>query len=53
MTGVARLGLQKMKVDQSIISKIESGTHPVYNYELPKIAKALKGTVGWLLNEIK
>jgi transcriptional regulator with XRE-family HTH domain len=48
---VARLGLQKMKVDQSIISKIENGTRPVYDYELPKIAKALKVTVGWLLKE--
>jgi transcriptional regulator with XRE-family HTH domain len=46
---VARLGLQKMKVDQSIISKIENGTRPVYDYELPKIARALKVTVGWLL----
>ena len=48
---VARLGFQKMKVDQSIISKIENGTRPVYDYELPKIANALKVTVGWLLNE--
>ena len=48
---VARLGLQKMKVDQSIISKIENSTRPVYDYELPKIAKALKVTVGWLLKE--
>ena len=44
-------GLQSMKVDQSIISKIENGTRPVYDYELPKIAKALKVTVGWLLKE--
>jgi transcriptional regulator with XRE-family HTH domain len=50
---VARLGLQSMKVDQSIISKIENGTRPVYDYELPKIARALKVTVGWLLNEAK
>ena len=50
---VARLGLQKMKVDQSIISKIENGTRPVYDYELPKIAKALKVTVEWLLNRTK
>jgi transcriptional regulator with XRE-family HTH domain len=50
---VARLGLQNMKVDQSIISKIESGTRPVYDYELPKIAKALKVTVEWLLNRTK
>jgi transcriptional regulator with XRE-family HTH domain len=51
MTGVARLGLQGMKVDQSIISKIENGSRPVYDYELPKIAKALKVTVGWVLKE--
>lgn len=37
---VARLGLQKMKVDQSIVSKIENGTRPVYDYEILKIAKA-------------
>jgi len=48
---VARLGIQRMKVDQSIISKIENGTRPVYDYELPKIAKALKVTVSWLLKE--
>ena len=53
MAGVARLGLQRMKVDQSIISKIENGTRPVYDYELPKIAKALKVTVEWLLNKTK
>jgi transcriptional regulator with XRE-family HTH domain len=40
-----------MKVDQSIISKIENGSRPVYDYELPKIAMALKVTVGWLINE--
>ena len=50
---VARLGLQKMKVDQSIVSKIENGTRPVYDYELSKIAKALKVDVVWLLNETK
>lgn len=48
---VARLGLQKMKVDQSIVSKIENGTRPVYDYEIPKIAKALKVDVEWLLNK--
>jgi transcriptional regulator with XRE-family HTH domain len=48
---VARLGLQKIKVDQSIVSKIENGTRPVYDYELPKIAKALNVTVDWLLNK--
>jgi len=31
-------GLQKMEIDQSIISNIENGTRPVYDYELPKIA---------------
>jgi transcriptional regulator with XRE-family HTH domain len=48
---VARLGLQKTKVDQSIVSKIENGTRPVYDYELPKIAKALNVTIDWLFNE--
>ena len=50
---VARLGLQRMKVDQSIISKIENSTRPVYDYELPKIAKALNVPVGWVVNETK
>lgn len=48
---VARLGLQKMKVDQSTISKIENGTRPVYDHELAKIAKALNVSILWLLNE--
>ena len=48
---VARLGLLKMKVDQSIISKIENGTRPVYDHEIPKIARALRVSVGWLVNE--
>jgi transcriptional regulator with XRE-family HTH domain len=48
---VARLGVQKMKIDQSAISKIENGTRPVYDFELPIIAKALKVDVGWLLKK--
>jgi len=35
------------------VSKIENGTRPVYDYELSKIAKALKVDVVWLLNETK
>ena len=42
-----------MKVDKSIVSKIENCTRPVYDHELPKIAKALRMTVGWVLNETK
>ena len=48
---VAKLGLQKMKVDQTIISRIENGTRPVYDYEIPKLAKALKVDVAWSLKE--
>jgi hypothetical protein len=46
---VFRLGLQKMKVNQSIVSEVENGTRPVYDYEISKIATALKVSVGWLL----
>ncbi len=48
---VARLELQGLKIDQSIISKIESGQRPVYDYEAVALAKALKVEVGWLLGK--
>ncbi len=40
-----------MKVDQSIISKIEGGQRPVYDYEIGILAKALKVSTEWLLGE--
>ena len=52
---VARLesmGIAKrMKIDQSIISKIESGQRQVYDYELIALAKVLNVSILWLLGE--
>jgi transcriptional regulator with XRE-family HTH domain len=48
---VARLEVQGMKVDQSVISKIESGQRPVFDFEVVALAKVLKVSVGWLLME--
>jgi hypothetical protein len=46
-----------VKIELSIIVEgsifLENGPRPVYDYELPKIAKALKVTVEWLLSEPK
>jgi len=38
-------------IDQPIISRIEKGERLVTDYEIKAIAKALKVSVGWLLNE--
>ena len=38
-------------IDQPIVSLIEKGERIVADYEIKAIAKALKVTVGWLLNE--
>ena len=49
---VARLQLDGLKdIDQPIISRIEKGDRLVADYEIKAIAKALKVTVSWLLNE--
>ena len=45
----ARLEILGLEVDQSMISKIEQGIRPVFDYELAKIAQALKVSVEWLL----
>jgi len=51
---VARLQLEGLKdIDQPIISRIEKGERLVTDYEIKAIAKALKVSVGWLLNETK
>jgi transcriptional regulator with XRE-family HTH domain len=50
---VARLQVLQMKIDQSGVSKIESGYRPVFDYEVVALAKALKMEVGWLLKESK
>ena len=49
---VARLQLGGLKdIDQPIVSRIEKGERLVTDYEIKAVAKALKVTVGWLLNE--
>ena len=46
---VARLQLLGVMIDQSSISKIESGQRPVLDIEVVALAKALKVSVEWLL----
>jgi transcriptional regulator with XRE-family HTH domain len=46
---VARLQFHRVKIDQSAISKIESGERPVSDIEVKAIAKALKVSVAWLI----
>jgi len=41
-----------MQIDQSGLSKIESGRRPVTDVEVIALAKALKVSVAWLLKEI-
>lgn len=47
----ARLQIQGVMMDQSMLSKIENGQRPVTDVEVVAFAKALKVTVGWLLGE--
>ena len=48
---VARLQVLGLKVDQSTISKIEQGVRPVADFEVVALAKALKVSPAWLLEE--
>ena len=48
---LARLQLLGMKIDQSGISKVESGQRPVSDIETIALAKALRVSVAWLLEE--
>jgi len=50
---VARLQVLSMMIDQSAVSKIESGQRPVLDVEVAALAKALKVSVGWLLKAEK
>jgi len=50
---VARLQVLGLKVDQSTISKIEQGIRPVSDFEVVVLAKALKVSTAWLLEEAK
>jgi len=47
---VARLQLAGLKIDQAMISRIESGTRLVTDIEVKAIAKALKVSAGWLID---
>ena len=40
-----------MQVDQSGLSKIESGRRPVTDFEVIALARALNVSVAWLLKE--
>lgn len=46
---VARLQLLGITIDQSGVSKIESGQRPVLDIEVIALAEALKVDVAWLL----
>jgi len=46
---VARLQVAGIRIDQSGLSKLESGRRPVTDVEVVALAKALKVEVGWLL----
>ena len=46
-----RLVAQRITLDRSAISRIESGTRYLMDYEIVAIAKSLKVSVGWLLGE--
>lgn len=48
---VARLQLLGISIDQSGVSKIESGQRPVSDIEVVALAKALRVSVAWLLEE--
>lgn len=48
---LARLQVLGMKIDQSGISKIESGQRPVSDIEVIALAKALNVSITWLLGE--
>ncbi|MBA7708524.1 hypothetical protein ES703_117426 [subsurface metagenome] len=45
----ARLEVLGLEIDQAKISKIEQGIRPVFDYEVVKLAEALKVSVEWLL----
>ena len=46
---IARLQLMDISLDQSGLSKLENGQRPVSDIEVLALAKALKVSVGWLL----
>ena len=48
---MARLQVLGVRIDQSAISKIESGHRPVSDIEVAALAKALKVPAAWLLKD--
>lgn len=48
---LARLQVLGVMINQSALSKIESGQRPVTDIEVKALAKALKVTTAWLLKE--
>lgn len=46
---VARLQVEGIRIDQSGLSKLESGDRPVTDTEVVALAKVLKISVAWLL----
>lgn len=47
----ARLQVLGLRIDQSAVSKIEQGRRPVLDIEVVALAKALKVSAAWLLEE--
>jgi transcriptional regulator with XRE-family HTH domain len=48
---IARLQLLGIMIDQSTLSKIENRQRPVTDIQVVALAKALKVSVAWLLEE--
>lgn len=47
----ARLQVLGLKINQSAVSKIEQGQRPVLDIEVVALAKALRVSAAWLLEE--
>jgi transcriptional regulator with XRE-family HTH domain len=47
-----RIAARGVDLDRSAISRIESGSRYVMDYEAQAIARALKVSVGWLFGEM-
>jgi transcriptional regulator with XRE-family HTH domain len=48
---IARLQVLGMMTDQSTVTKIENQQRPVNDMDIEAFAKALKVSIGWLLEE--
>jgi transcriptional regulator with XRE-family HTH domain len=47
---VARVQTKGFRIDQPGWARLEAGSRPVYDYELPILAEVLRVTPHWLLN---